>query len=312
MHYTLNQLRIYTKVVELQSVTKASEVLHLTQPAVSIQLRKFQEQFEIPLTETVGRQLYVTNFGKEIDVIAREILSKVDEINTRAMAFKGLLTGKLTVSVVSTGKYVMPYFLTDFINSNPGVKLVMDVTNKATVIESLKENAVDFSLVSVMPDNLQVGKIDLIQNKLYLVGSPFRVAEKKKYTYRVFKEMPLIFREKGSGTRRTIEEFLQKNKLPMKVQMALTSNEAVKQAVIAGLGFAILPLIGIRNELMNGDLQIIPLRGFPIKSTWSMIWPEGKKHSPAAAAFIDYLHENKKQITRNWFEWYERDPLVGG
>ena len=306
----MSQLQIFVKVVELQSVTKASEALHLTQPAVSIQLKKFQEQFEIPLTETIGRQLFITDFGLEISEVAKDILSKVEEINHKTHAFKGLLTGKLTVSVVSTGKYVMPYFLTDFINKHPAVQLAMDVTNKASVVESLKNNAVDFSLVSVLPDNLRVEKIDLIQNRLYLVGSPFKVAEKSKYTYRVFRDMPLIFREKGSGTRRTIEEFLQKNKLPMKVQMALTSNEAVKQAVIAGLGFAILPLIGIRNELMSGDLQIIPLRGFPIKSTWSMVWPHGKQHSPVTRAFIAHLKENKKEITQTWFEWYERDEVL--
>jgi len=176
-------------------------------------------------------------------------------------------------------------------------------------VDSLRENSVDFSLVSVMPENLKVNKIDLIQNKLYLVGSPFKIAEREKYTYRVFRQKPLIFREKGSGTRRTIEKFLEKHELPMQVQMELTSNEAVKQAVIAGLGFAILPLIGIRNELINGDLQIIPLRGFPIKSTWSLIWLEGKKLSPAASALLQYIRNNKQQITRDWFEWYERDPL---
>jgi len=114
MNYTLHQLQIFLKVVETKSITKASEELHLTQPAVSIQMSNFQNQFEIPLTEVVGRKLYITAFGLEIAQIAQKIIDEVETINYKTMAFKGLLSGKLKLSVVSTGKYVMPYFLTDF------------------------------------------------------------------------------------------------------------------------------------------------------------------------------------------------------
>ena len=115
MNYTLNQLRIFLKVVQNQSVTKASEELHLTQPAVSIQLKNFQDQFEIPLTEVVGRKIYVTDFGKEIAEAAEQILQQVNTIDYKTLAYKGQLFGKIKISVVSTGKYVMPYFLADFL-----------------------------------------------------------------------------------------------------------------------------------------------------------------------------------------------------
>jgi len=171
MNYTLNQLQIFLKIVQTQSVTKASEELHLTQPAVSIQLKNFQDQFDIPLTEVIGRKIYITDFGREIAVAAENIINQVHAINYKTSAFKGQLTGRLKISIVSTGKYVMPYFLSGFMGKNTGVELLMDVTNKNKVIESLKNNEVDFALVSVLPTGMDVEKLDLLQNKLYLVGN---------------------------------------------------------------------------------------------------------------------------------------------
>ena len=165
MYYTLNQLQIFLKIVQTQSVTKASEELHLTQPAVSIQLRNFQDQFDIPLTEVIGRKIYITDFGLEIAEAAENIINQVYAINYKTLAYKGQLTGRLKISVVSTGKYVMPYFLTNFMEQNSGIELMMDVTNKNKVVESLENNEVDFALVSVLPNNLNIEKLDLLQNK---------------------------------------------------------------------------------------------------------------------------------------------------
>jgi len=247
MNYTLNQLRIFLKVAQTESITKAAEVLHLTQPAVSIQLKNFQDQFDIPLTEVIGRRLYLTDFGKEIEIAAEKILDEVNAISYKTQAYKGQLTGKLKISVVSTGKYVIPYFLTDFLKQHSGVELLLDVTNKAKVIESLEKNEVDFSLVSVLPSNMKLDKVELLQNKLFVVGNQEMKFSSKEYDKNIFETIPLIYREKGSGTRFVMEKFIEKNKLPVHKKMELTSNEAVKQAVIAGLGFSIMPLIGIKN-----------------------------------------------------------------
>lgn len=284
MHYTLNQLQVFLKVVQTGSVTKASEELHLTQPAVSIQLRNFQDQFDIPLTEVVGRKLYVTDFGKEIAASAEQILQQVHAINHKTLAYKGQLSGRLKISVVSTGKYVLPYFLSAFIKDNPGIELVMDVTNKLKVLESLENNEVDFALVSILPDHINVEKIDLIRNKLFLVGNTDEKFKKKEYGKELLEELPLIFREKGSGTRQAMERFLSRQHIAIQKKMELTSNEAVKQAILAGLGYSVMPLIGIRNELQNGELQIIPVKGLPVNTTWSLTWLKGKQHAPAAAA----------------------------
>lgn len=306
MNYTLNQLHIFLKIVQTQSVTKASEELHLTQPAVSIQLKNLQDQFDIPLTEVVGRKIFITDFGKEIAVAAENILNQVHAINYKTMAYKGQLSGRLKISIVSTGKYVMPFFLSDFIKQNAGIDLIIDVTNKNKVIESLENNEVDFALVSILPSNLNIEKLDLLQNKLYLVGNNEIHFKNELKTKSIFKDLPLIFREKGSGTRQTMEKFIEKSNLSVLKKMELTSNEAVKQALLAGLGYSIMPLIGIKNELHNNELQIIPIKGLPIKTTWSLIWLKEKKHSPVSSAFLNFLKKEKTKIVQEQFSWYEQ------
>lgn len=305
MNYTLNQLQIFLKIAQTQSVTKAAEELHLTQPAVSIQLKKFQDQFDIPLTESIGRNIYVTDFGFEIAHAAEKILEQVYDINYKMHAYRGQLVGKLKISVVSTGKYVMPYFLTDFMRLNTGVDLTLDVTNKSQVIESLDKNEVDFALISVLPQKLKVEQVDLIANKLYLVGNVNNHLKKKTYSADLLRELPLIFREKGSGTRDTMTRFFKEKNISVLKKMELTSNEAVKQAVIAGLGYSVMPLIGIRNELYNKQLTIIPVKGLPIQTTWSLIWLKGKEHTNVATALLSFIKEKKESIIHDHFRWYE-------
>lgn len=305
MNYTLHQLHVFLKVTQTQSVTKASEELNLSQPAVSIQLKNFQDQFEIPLTEIQGRKLYVTDFGKEIAIAAEKILNEVYAINYKTMAYKGQLSGRLKISVVSTGKYIIPYFLADFLKLHPGIELLLDVTNKAKVIESLENNEVDFSLVSILPKQLPIENEELLQNKLYLIANKDDQTEDKLHDQQLLEQLPLIFRENGSGTRSVMEEFISNHLLTVRKKMELTSNEAVKQAVLAGLGCSIMPLIGIKQELLNGDLRIIPLKDFPIRSTWNLIWLKNKRFSPVSTAFLEYIRSEKARIIHEKFGWYE-------
>lgn len=305
MNFTLHQLHIFLKISELQSITKAAEILHLTQPAVSIQLKNFQDQFPIPLTEVVGRQIYVTDFGMEIATAAEKILNEVQALNYKTLAYKGQLSGRLKISVVSTGKYVMPYFLSGFMKQNEGVDLIMDVTNKSRVVESLELNAVDFALVSVLPKKLQVNKITLMQNKLYFVASGKLEVRKGLSVKKILEEFPLIYREQGSATRNAMETFISKKKFSVRKKIELTSNEAVKQAVLSGLGCSIMPLIGIKNELKNKELQIIPIKGLPISTSWNLIWLSSKKLSPQANAYLDFLNQEKEILMAEEFGWVD-------
>lgn len=300
MNFTFHQLQVFLKVCQTHSITKAAEELHLSQPAVSIQMKNLQDQFEVPLIEIIGRKVFITEFGKEIEASAEKILEEVVSVQNKAAAYKGHLIGKLNISAVSTGKYVMPFFLADFVNRHPQIELVLDVSNRSRVVECLEENEVDFALVSLFPKNLNLQHIDLMDNELVLVGSretDFDRPQRKN----ILTEIPLIFREKGSGTRQTVERFIQQHNFIVTRRLELTSNEAVKQAVIAGLGYSIMPLIGIRQELSKGDLKIIPVEGFPIKSTWKLVWLKSKKLSPVATAYRNFIEKEKERIIQKHF-----------
>lgn len=303
MDYTLHQLRIFIKVVEYQSITKASDALYLTQPAVSLQLKKFQAQFEVPLTEVVGRKLYVTDFGKEIAEYSQKILNEIDAINYRTKSYKGQLAGKIKLSSASTGKYVMPYFLADFVRIHPHVDLVMDVTNKSLVIKSLEQNEVDFALISIVPEHLNLQMEPLLANQLYLVGGTCLKRNPKHSIRDIFEKHPLLYREYGSATRSAMEQFIAEENLSAYKKIELTSNEAVKQALIAGLGYSIMPIIGIKNELKNGDLEIVPHPKLPVVTNWNLVWLSAKRLSPVAEAFLQYVRAEKEHIVKKHFAW---------
>jgi DNA-binding transcriptional LysR family regulator len=300
MKYTLHQLEIFRKVAEVKSVTKASEQLFLSQPAVSIQLKNFQDQFNLSLFEVVGRKLYITEFGEEISETAFKILEQVAAINYKSAVFEGNLAGKLKISIVSTAKYVLPYFLADFIKENEMVDLTMDVTNKMSVIRSLENNECDFALVSTIPKKLNIDRIELMKNTLFFIANKEYKTSKKLVLEELNKSL-FIFREQGSATRLAMERYLIKHKITVQKKMELTSNEAVKQAVIAGLGISIMPVIGIKNELQKGDLQIIEIIDLPIETNWNLIWLKSKNLSSVAKAFKKHIEDNKEAIIKKRF-----------
>lgn len=292
MNFTLHQLRIFLEVVRHQNITRAAEEMHMTQPALSIQLKNFQKQFDIPLIEKVGKQLQPTDFGKSIVDIADNILREAEGLNYKTRKYKGLITGKLRISSVSTGKYVVPYFLSEFVHTYPGIDLKLDVSNKSTVINELQNNEIDFALVSVLPEKLDIHEEVLLENRLFLIG-----AQKK-----INKSLPLIYRENGSATRNAMSKYFRHSTRRNSIE--LTSNEAVKQAVVAGLGYSIIPLIGMRNELQNKDVHIIPSKGLPITTHWRLIWLKNKILSPVASAYLAFIRKEKDNIIKKNFSWY--------
>ena len=289
MNFTIHQLQVLLEVSKQGGITKAAAEMYVTQPAISIQLKNLQAQFDIPLIEKIGKRIYLTDFGISIASIAENILSAADEIHYKTNEYKGLLTGKLRISSASTGKYVIPYFVSKFINNHPGIDLILDVSNKDTVVKNLKNNEIDFALVSVLPDKLDIEEERLLENKLVLVSNEARNIKRK----------PLIYREPGSATRNVMNEYF-KNKSVRK-SLFLTSNEAVKQAIIAGLGQSIIPIIGIKNELSNNQLFVIPAKGLPITTHWRLIWLKSKKLSPIALAYLDFVRKEKSSIASEYF-----------
>lgn len=294
MNYTLHQLKIFVEVAKLKSVTKAANEMNMTQPALSIQLKQFQQQFDIPLVELIGKKIQITDFGETVLAIAQNILEEVELLKYKTKEYSGFLTGKLKISTVSTGQYVIPYFLSGFTQLHKGIDLVLEVSNKEQTMKMLRSNEIDFAFVSVLPNNIDVYEEPLLENKLFKVMNP-------KFN---LNDLPVIYREEGSATRNIMTEFLGVSNERKSLQ--LTSNEAVKQAIIAGLGYSILPLIGIKNELANQTLTIVPTEGLPISTYWRLIWLKNKKLSPIAQAFLQYIKENKSSIVEENFDGFSQ------
>lgn len=297
MNYTFNQLRIYQEVCALKSVSKAAVRLNMSQPAASIQLKNFTTQFEEPLIEVVGQRIHITEKGNAIYDQVTAILQLADQLEQSQFQQEGPLRGTLRISVVSTGKYVLPSYLTSFLEKHDQVELEMDVTNKAGVIERLKNNSVDFALVSVPPEGVPCHELTLCENKLVLVG------QGKKHR---LEDLPYIFREQGSATRAAMERYLKKRKLQPKKRFELTSNEAVLQCIKAGMGVSIMPLIGMKDELKSKHVRIIEAPGLPMRTRWRLIWLKSKKLSALAQQFLDHLEQHHDQITKAHFGWTEK------
>ncbi len=299
MNCTLHQLKVFLKVVETKNITRAADELCLTQPAVSIQIKNFQRQFDIPLIEIIGKQINITEFGQEVAKIASKILSEAELLQYKAYAYKGLLAGKLKISVVSTGKYIIPYYLSDFSTKYPNIELVIDVTNRAKLLENLEKHIADIGLVGLPTHDLDLKETILLKNKLYLMGNknmPF-ITEKTD-----FSKVTLIYREWGSANRRLMEDFLSKHNIKTSRLIELTSNEAVKQAVIAGLGYSIMPLIGSHTEIKAKTLKIIPFKGLPIETDWRLVWLAKREQPPVVNAFLEYIMMHKEDIYNTHFK----------
>jgi LysR family transcriptional regulator, low CO2-responsive transcriptional regulator len=294
MNYTINQLLVFCKVVETGSITKAAEELFMSQPAVSIQLKNFQDQFPLALTELIGRSIQVTEFGFEIAHIAERALNELDNLKHKTIEYQGLISGKLKIISASTGKHIVPNFLTSFLKKYPDLELALDVGNSGMIAENLKNGKSDFAVNSNPIHDPDFEEELLLVNKLYMVGTADNYDQIK----------PLIFREEGSATRLLMEKYFKEIHPEKRKKFELKSNEAVKQAVIAGLGHSIISLISMKNELSEGSIKIIERDDLPIINHWRLIWIKEKKFSPAAKAYLDYIKINKENIINNSFSWY--------
>jgi DNA-binding transcriptional LysR family regulator len=302
MNITLHQLKAFQAIAKFQSITKAAEAMSMTQPAVSIQLKNLQEQFEVPLTEIIGKRIHITEFGQELVETADRIFGELGQIEEKMLELKGLLGGKIRISAVSTGKYIIPYLMADFMKIHPHVEISLEVSNRSNVLTHLQENSTDLALVSLWPDELDLDSIQLAKNKWYLACSP---EKKASYTSAIkdgkWELVPFVLREKGSGTRTTMESFFQERDIHVGSKLELATNEAVKQAVMAGLGASLLSNFSMAQELKEGRIAILELPELPIKADWNLIWLKQKKHSPAVKAFIRWLSENRKKVLSTHF-----------
>ncbi len=290
MHLTLQQLRLFESVVRHGSYTRAAEEMHLTQPAVSIQIKRLEDQAGTPLLEQVGRRIFPTAAGKAVFAAATDVLGRLGELDNDIEILKGEVRGPLQISVVTTGKYFMPHLLGQFLQQYPGVEPHLKFTNRERVMERLLANEDDFVVMGQVPDDERTESYPFLENILGFVAPPDHpLAGRKNLPLDEVLNERFIAREPGSGTRQVIERLLAEQGLSASPYMELGSAEAIKQAVLAGIGIAVLSLHSVRLEQAAGKLVVLDVQGFPIRRRWYAVHQKGRHLSLVARTFLDFI-----------------------
>jgi DNA-binding transcriptional LysR family regulator len=286
MHLTLRQLQCFSAVAKNLSYTRAAEELHLTQPAVSMQIRQLEGQAGLALTEQLGKQVYLTEAGEEVYRYARSILQQVDEMDDVLDKLKGFAGGRLRIAAISSANYFAPKLLGTFHERFPDVSVSMDVTNQTAVVKQVIDNEVDMAIMGQPPDHAHLEAIAFMDNPLIIVAAPgHRLASRKRIALKELEKEVFLTREPGSGTRGAMERFFRQQKLKLTTGMEMGSLSGIKQGVQAGLGLGLLPRGAVEVELMLGRLVELKIRGLPIPRHWYVVMQKGKRLSVAAEEF---------------------------
>ncbi|HED33831.1 MAG TPA: LysR family transcriptional regulator [Gammaproteobacteria bacterium] len=297
MHLTLQQLRLFEAVSRLGNYTRAAEELHLTQPAVSIQIKRLEEQAGLPLFEQVGKKIFPTAAGKVMYEASLDILDRVAALKISIEELKGEVKGSLQVSVVTTAKYFLPNLLGAFLQKYPDVEPKLKFTNRAKVIERLMNNEDDFIIMGQVPDDDNLEAYPFLNNILGIVApADHPLANKKNITLKELTTQRFLNRETGSGTRFVFDQLLKEHGVSIEPYMELGSSEALKQAVMAGLGIAVLSLHSVQLEREVKRLTVLDVEGFPLKRRWYAVHLKGRKLSFVARTFLDYILEESHGI----------------
>jgi LysR family transcriptional regulator, low CO2-responsive transcriptional regulator len=300
-HSTFRQLEIFESITNHMSFTRAAEELFLTQPTVSMQMKKLADNIGLPLFERIGSQLYLTDTGRELHRTCQGIFEHLANFEMMMADTKGLKTGKLRLAVVTTAKYFAPRLLGMFCQQYPGVEVSLKVSNRERVLEYLASNQYDLCILSQPPEDVNIVAEAFLKNHLVVIAPLHHaLAKKKKIPLALIAEEPFLLRESGSGTRMATERLFSAQGLKPKVRMELGSNEAIKQAVIGGLGISVLSSHTLDLEASDKQFAVLDVQGFPIKLHWYFVYPAGKHLSIVTSTFIDYLRQaTKKPASKN-------------
>lgn len=294
-HTTFRQLEIFEAIARLGSFTRASEELFLTQPTVSMQMKKLSEMVGVPLIEQVGKKIYLTEDGKELAQATREVFGIMDRFTMAAAERQGLKKGKLRLMAISTASYFAPRLLGEFAKLYPGIEVSLRVTNKEQVLASIADNLDDLYLLGQPPEDMDIESTPIMDNPIIVLAAPDHpLAVEENIRLERLAQEPWLMREIGSGTRSAIERRFGELGIMVRPRLELGSNEAIKQAILTGLGISALS----RHTLslnQPGQFAILDVQGFPIIRHWYAIYPAGRQLSVAARAFLDYLIERPEQ-----------------
>ena len=287
MNITFRQLRLFLALAETGSVSAAARMVHITQPTASMGLKEITDTVGVPLYEVVARKVHLTQMGLELVKTARAISSEWETFEQQVHGIKGLTRGKLKVAVVSTAKYFVPRILGTFCTKYPEIDISLEILNRDGVVKRLEENLDDLYIMSQPPLNIEINDEVFMPNPLILIAPKDHTFAKKKLIDLISLENEkFIFREKGSGTRMTTDAHFKKLKFKAEVRLELGSNEAIKQAVIGGLGLAVLSKYSLVDQ---DEIAILRCKEFPIESSWHIVSPRGKRLSPIATVFKEHL-----------------------
>jgi DNA-binding transcriptional LysR family regulator len=297
MRVTLGQLKAFETVARLGSFSAAADELFITQPAVSKKVRMLQEEVGMPLFEHVSKRIYLTDAGELLRRVCNEWLSTWSNFEQSIADLQGLKMGRLTIAVVTTGKYFVPRVLGPFCTAYPGIDVAMEVVNRDRLLERLARNEDDLYIMGVPPDDLDIDSDPLIVNPLIVVApSTHPLASRRRIRFEELADQKFLMREKGSGTRITVERLFSDRQVPLNVQMELGSNEAIKQAVAGGLGLAIMSRHALNTLTGSDHIVELNVQGFPLNRHWYVVTSRGKQLSVVANTFIRYLHDHVKLL----------------
>jgi DNA-binding transcriptional LysR family regulator len=292
-HATLRQLQVLEAIVRLGSFTRAAEELFLTQPTVSMQIKKLADSMGLPLFEHVGRNVRPTEAGMELYHSCRKIFETLANLEMKIADLKGIKRGRLRLGVITTAKYFAPEVLGEFCKLYPGIEVALKVSNRDRILERINANEDDLYIMGQTPDEqIEVEAMPFAPNPLVVMAPRNHpLVGKKNVPLSMIVNEPFILREPGSGIRdATLKVFDQLGQRPQ-VRMELGSNEAIKHAIVGGLGLSVLSLHTLTLEGTEGPVAILDIEGFPIMREWYLVYPKGKELSLVAQAFLDYALE---------------------
>ena len=295
-HWTLQQLRLFESVARHRSYTRAAEELNLSQPAVYIQVKRLEESIGLPLIEQAGKKLLITRAGDRVYDAVVEVLSRLSSLHMSLNEMKGKVGGPLKIGAVTSAKFFLPHILGRFLRIYPDVQPQLTVTNRLRISERLAENQDDFVILGQqMPDDLDLAVHPFMDNPLVLAAHPDHpMRDRKSIPSSELTEEKFLVREVGSGTRSVAEELFEKEGLALSPYMELGSGEAIKQAIMAGLGVSVIPLASLALELRYGQIVLLDVENFPLHRTWHAAHLKGKQLGLTAKVFLDFLIEEGK------------------
>lgn len=290
LHLTLRQLKVFEAVARHLSYSKAARELHLTQPAVSMQVRSLEESVGLALTEQMGKKIFLTEAGQEVAHYSQSIAVQLADLETALNLLKGADQGQLNIAIASTANAVATDLLAGFRTRHPGVAIQLGVTNRQEILAQLAANRIDLAIMGQVPDGMELQATRFMDNPLGIIAPPGHpLARKKRIPVAQLADESFLVRETGSGTRGAMERFFAERGVTLHTSMEMNSNEAIRQAVSAGLGLGILSLQTLELELTLKRLVVLDVVDFPIMRHWYLVHRADKRLSPVAQAFKNFV-----------------------